>query len=343
MEKIVLPSVTLFLTIGMLNTAGVMSPETTLKIIGYVSLSWSMVYYLAPLSAILVIIRSRNASSLILPTIIMNVASSGMWFGYGLAIDDPNLYIPMLTGLLLSCCQLLVKWYYNVPSIKSNSVAISNISDHGENEMPLSSLRYKSPREGEVNDSSTDIMTPTSSDFGIRNRIPGGVSGLESEADNVVTPFHESGMSEMQTMGITTEGHDADTSHHPVSVVADAFAGALSEVLAPFKPQLSVRTIRETEANEVQKTEEVTFVGVVTDIIAPIFHPVLAAVTENSPDVEEGGSYRAVVPSLSIPRAEGGYVPASVGASDQGRDGMGLHSYRSSPDSEEYEEQVYHS
>lgn len=67
---------------------------------GYTANGILIVYYTAPLSTVVTVIRSKNASSIHWPMAIMNCVNGSLWLGYGLAIGDYFIWVPNAVGAL---------------------------------------------------------------------------------------------------------------------------------------------------------------------------------------------------------------------------------------------------
>ncbi|KAJ1440578.1 hypothetical protein B484DRAFT_322949, partial [Ochromonadaceae sp. CCMP2298] len=73
----------------------------------------SMVFYWAPGSKLVKILRNKDASSLYLPAILVNLLCCLLWSFYGLfGINNVYLYAPMLFGLVVTLAQLALKAVY---------------------------------------------------------------------------------------------------------------------------------------------------------------------------------------------------------------------------------------
>lgn len=83
------------------------------KVVGWICVLQTAVYFTAPLSFIKEVVRLGDASSIYPPSILANASNCGMWLVYGwFAIKDPMVWAPNLFGLLLQVVNtLLVMWY----------------------------------------------------------------------------------------------------------------------------------------------------------------------------------------------------------------------------------------
>ena len=88
------------------------SSATSLKMIGGSAAGCSILYYGVPLTSMRDIIHTKDASRLYLPTILINLANSSLWFIYGLALGDVAVYLPNTIGATLTTVQLVLYFMY---------------------------------------------------------------------------------------------------------------------------------------------------------------------------------------------------------------------------------------
>eukprot|EP00890_Picochlorum_soloecismus_P003403 jgi/Picsp_1/4063/NSC_01574-R1_protein len=101
-----------FLVIPLIGAIGVMTKMSSndLKLMwGFTANAILLMYYAAPLSTVITVIKTKSTASLNLPLGIMQTVNGLLWFGYGLAVTDPFIWVPnaigACTGSLL--CTLL--------------------------------------------------------------------------------------------------------------------------------------------------------------------------------------------------------------------------------------------
>jgi len=93
--------------------------QQAISFIGTLSCSASLAYYAAPLSSVIQIIRTSDASSIYLPTIIINFVNAFCWFIYGIfGTHDLILWLPNLIGALLAISEIIIKLFYTYVIIK---------------------------------------------------------------------------------------------------------------------------------------------------------------------------------------------------------------------------------
>eukprot|EP01035_Chromulina_nebulosa_P017673 gene17673-23263_t len=85
--------------------------EQAVTFIGTLACSASLAYYAAPLSSVFLIIKTSDASSIYLPTIIINFVNAFCWFVYGIfGTHDVLLWLPNLIGALLAYVGLYMEY-----------------------------------------------------------------------------------------------------------------------------------------------------------------------------------------------------------------------------------------
>jgi solute carrier family 50 protein (sugar transporter) len=86
---------------------------TAIKVVGIIGDATTMAYYGSPLTTMLTVVRTGDASTLYVPTIMCNLANALLWFFYGLlGLDAIVVWICSAVGLVLGAVQLLLIAYY---------------------------------------------------------------------------------------------------------------------------------------------------------------------------------------------------------------------------------------
>lgn len=108
--------------------------------IGYLCCFFNICYYAAPLSSMAEVIRTKDASSLYLPNILVNSLNATMWLCYGaFGVNNIVVWGPSLIGLLLSFSQMaLVFAFHRGPW----TAAVQGEATH-------QSIKVKSRKQGE--------------------------------------------------------------------------------------------------------------------------------------------------------------------------------------------------
>jgi len=65
---------------------------------GFTANAILLMYYAAPLSTVITVIKTKSAASLNLPLGVMQTVNGLLWFGYGLAVTDPFIWVPNAIG-----------------------------------------------------------------------------------------------------------------------------------------------------------------------------------------------------------------------------------------------------
>lgn len=76
--------------------------EKAAAVIGNTGMCFSIMYYFAPLSTALTVIRTKNSASLYAPMLALNLANALLWMCYGLAIGEVAVFIPNILGTIVS-------------------------------------------------------------------------------------------------------------------------------------------------------------------------------------------------------------------------------------------------
>lgn len=95
--------------IGAIGTMAQLSEHNLKLLWGFTANAILLIYYAAPLSTVVSVIRTRSAATLHLPLAVMQIINGCMWLGYGLAVSDPFIWVPngigAITGTVL--CSLI--------------------------------------------------------------------------------------------------------------------------------------------------------------------------------------------------------------------------------------------
>lgn len=108
-------------------------------LIGNTGMCFSIMYYFAPLSTAMTVIRTRNSSSLYAPMLALNLANALLWMCYGLAIGQTAVTIPNILGTIVSGGLLVLSFAIpkkeKVPEELKENAAFSEISEPQANPM----------------------------------------------------------------------------------------------------------------------------------------------------------------------------------------------------------------
>ncbi|WZN61872.1 bidirectional sugar transporter SWEET [Chloropicon roscoffensis] len=112
---LLLPSVAVVLNLGLGDHA---DQETKSFVWGLLCNAILVVYYSAPLSTLVQVVKTKSAESLHWPSCTMNLINGTCWVAYGFAIQDYFILSPNVAGVFLSIVQLTLVAVY-----KSNDEA----------------------------------------------------------------------------------------------------------------------------------------------------------------------------------------------------------------------------
>ena len=80
-------------------------------------------YYAAPLSTVAAVVRSRDASSISGPLVLVNAGNGLLWTVYGAAVEDALVWAPNLAGVALAAAQLALKLAFRGAKASTTAVA----------------------------------------------------------------------------------------------------------------------------------------------------------------------------------------------------------------------------
>lgn len=102
-------------------------------------------FYGAPLQTLRTVIREKSSDSIHRPTMIMNIFNTSFWSFYGLARNDPVIYIPNLFGSGLIVLQVMLScWYPTIQATTNNNESIDGLDE------PLLSQEDMTTREENI-------------------------------------------------------------------------------------------------------------------------------------------------------------------------------------------------
>uniref|UniRef100_A0A7S4VRF2 Sugar transporter SWEET1 n=1 Tax=Ditylum brightwellii TaxID=49249 RepID=A0A7S4VRF2_9STRA len=98
--------------VGLLSFIGLRSTpldhKTQRDIVGIGANVSLVIFFAAPLSTIATVIKTRDSSTIHIPTMIMNTFNCVFWFSYALAVSDPFIAVPNGLGLLFGAIQIFL-------------------------------------------------------------------------------------------------------------------------------------------------------------------------------------------------------------------------------------------
>jgi len=288
---------------------GVVIKDLSLSIsfIGYIASATTIIYYFSPLSSLVQILQTKDASSLYFPTLALNMVGCILWSSYGLfGIRDYNVWVPSAFGLMLTVIQLCLKFYFDRMAYvaKKNSGSYTNVVNipFNDSERSVSTLPTMSHRSISVtvsNEGTNDALF-SAGDLEANNRLRAVDNGpILSGTDEAGIGLSLAGMvtEELQTMTTEATGFD-DSTHSAASSILDI----ASSFLAPFGPSLSSASIVALEStNEINTYEGPTnIIGVLSSAMSS-FEPTLPSVQEYAYSAVESPLHDALNSSCSTP------------------------------------------
>lgn len=84
--------------IGAIGVLTGMSNDDLQLMWGFTANGILLMYYGAPLSTIVTVVKTKSSRTLNLPLSIMQTINGCLWLGYGLAVSDPFIYVPNAIG-----------------------------------------------------------------------------------------------------------------------------------------------------------------------------------------------------------------------------------------------------
>ena len=87
--------------VGAVGALGNLTQPNLRLLWGYTANAILLIYYAAPLSTILEVVRSKCSSTLHWPLALMNTINGALWLAYGLAIHDYFIWVPNLVGVVV--------------------------------------------------------------------------------------------------------------------------------------------------------------------------------------------------------------------------------------------------
>lgn len=85
--------------VGAAGALGNLTQPSLRLLWGYTANAILLIYYAAPLSTILEVLRTKSSSTLHWPLVLMNTINGALWLAYGLAIHDYFIWVPNGVGV----------------------------------------------------------------------------------------------------------------------------------------------------------------------------------------------------------------------------------------------------
>jgi solute carrier family 50 (sugar transporter) len=140
LEFIIIGGVFYYCLLGLVTGIAINDKEQIRLIIGISSVCFLIIYYSAPATSLMQVIRTQNSTSLHGPFLLANLAGGLMWTIYGFtALDDPIVYGSNGFGVIFTSVQLLIKLIY-LPTSENDSLYEKGKNKEvvcGENEVEI--------------------------------------------------------------------------------------------------------------------------------------------------------------------------------------------------------------
>jgi uncharacterized protein with PQ loop repeat len=185
LEMMILGSVTVWSMVGLV--VGVILPseltENGIFAIGILGCGCGLAYYGSFLSTMSQVIKTKDSSSLYLPTLFANLSNASLWVIYGVAVLDPVIWSPNFLGATLTIIQIAFYFFY-YPTRKRSQT--------------LDGLTYAHPEKAVVEDDSVlmlqniqrsdEVVTATVLPREVEEEILNPLRELMEQQDHTASP-----------------------------------------------------------------------------------------------------------------------------------------------------------
>lgn len=100
-DRILAITLFFFFVLPLIGAIGVLTemPNDDAQLMwGFTANGILLMYYGAPLSTIVTVVKTKSSATLNLPLCVMQCINGCLWLGYGLAVSDPFIYVPNAIG-----------------------------------------------------------------------------------------------------------------------------------------------------------------------------------------------------------------------------------------------------
>lgn len=171
MEHLLLGGVYWWMFLGLSRITYLPNEDILLTLMGVTTCSTTVLYFFSPLTTIRHIIVMKDASSLYLPMLIMNLIASTLWSTYGFfGARNVWVYLPNTLGLLITLAQIAVKSYY-----PTTAFAIL-LNDHEK--MALADTQAMNASSSSASSSSASRVEMINATMGMGLGGVGGIGGV---------------------------------------------------------------------------------------------------------------------------------------------------------------------
>uniref|UniRef100_A0A0D9XFG6 Bidirectional sugar transporter SWEET n=1 Tax=Leersia perrieri TaxID=77586 RepID=A0A0D9XFG6_9ORYZ len=123
LSSFLLLNVAAFSLIVAVTVAGV-APPHRVRVLGSICLAFSMAVFVAPMSVILVVIKTKSAEYMPFSLSFFLTLSAVAWFFYGLFTHDLYVTLPNVGGFFFGCIQMTLYFIYRKPNPSADGVMI---------------------------------------------------------------------------------------------------------------------------------------------------------------------------------------------------------------------------
>ncbi|KAK3122260.1 hypothetical protein QOZ80_8BG0667250 [Eleusine coracana subsp. coracana] len=132
-------------------TLKLVGPAHRVKFLGSVCLAFSMAVFVAPLSIIVKVVKTKSVEFMPIGLSFCLALSAVAWFCYGLFTKDPYVMYPNVGGFFFSCIQIGLYFWYCKPRIDIVSTTLPTMT-HGAAPVPPVELIELPAETGKVAD-----------------------------------------------------------------------------------------------------------------------------------------------------------------------------------------------
>jgi solute carrier family 50 protein (sugar transporter) len=160
-EILIVSSIFFWSFMAMITCIGMDNITNGAAVIGSLACIASILYYSAPLSTAVTVIRTRDASSLFAPMISINLANALLWVFYGaIGVNNPLIWVPNIIGVILATFQLSLVFVFKKKPKSTTAVADKKVYDnadiHTTADNPLHQDAHDSSSTGRLSICSTE-------------------------------------------------------------------------------------------------------------------------------------------------------------------------------------------
>uniref|UniRef100_A0A0E0ETN1 Bidirectional sugar transporter SWEET n=1 Tax=Oryza meridionalis TaxID=40149 RepID=A0A0E0ETN1_9ORYZ len=123
LASFLLLNVAAFSLVAVVTVAAVAQPHRV-RVLGSICLAFSMAVFVAPMSVIMVVIKTKSAEFMPFSLSFFLTLSAVAWFFYGLFTNDLYVTLPNVGGFFFGCVQMALYFIYRKPKTAAGGVMI---------------------------------------------------------------------------------------------------------------------------------------------------------------------------------------------------------------------------